>query len=56
MHRGPYDEIAPAYHVLTGWIHAHGHQPAGPPHEIYLDDPTLVEPGEQRTEVEWPIS
>ncbi len=55
VHRGPYDEIAPAYHVLTGWIQEHGHQPSGPPREVYLDDPTLVAPGEQRTEVQWPI-
>ncbi len=55
IHTGPYDEIAPAYHVLTSWMSDHGHSPAGPPRERYLDDPTQVAPAELRTEVQWPI-
>ncbi|MDH4118080.1 MAG: MerR family transcriptional regulator [Acidimicrobiia bacterium] len=55
VHRGPYQEIAPAYHTVTGWIQDHGHQFAGPPREIYLNDPTLVAPEDILTEIQWPI-
>ena len=36
MHHGPYDELGPAYHTLTGWVQEHGHEIAGPPREVYL--------------------
>lgn len=55
MHRGPYDEIAPAYHTVTGWISEHGHTIVGPPREVYLNDPTEVPPEELLTKVEFPI-
>ncbi len=54
-HRGPYEEIAPAYHTLAGWISEHGHESAGPPREIYLNDPQTVPPEELLTRVEFPI-
>lgn len=56
IHKGPYDQVSPAYHTLTGWVQEHGHQFAGPPREIYLNDPTTVEPDEILTEIQWPIS
>ncbi len=56
MHHGPYREISPAYHTLTGWISEHGHEMTGPPREIYLNDPTLVSESELLTRVEWPIN
>ena len=55
MHRGPYDEIAPAYHTVAGWIAEHGQEIAGPPRELYLNDPTVVPPEELLTEVQWPV-
>jgi effector-binding domain-containing protein len=55
VHRGPYEEIAPAYHTVTGWISEHGHEMAGPPREIYLNDPQTVPPAELLTRVEFPI-
>ena len=55
VHRGPYEEIATAYHTLTGWISEHGHEIAGPPREIYLNDPQTVPPEEILTRVEFPI-
>jgi effector-binding domain-containing protein len=55
LHHGPYSEIAPAYHTLTGWIQDHGHEMAGPPREIYLNDPSNVAPVDLLTEVQWPI-
>lgn len=55
VHRGPYDEIGPAYHTITGWIQDRGHQTAGPPREIYLNDPQTVIPEDLLTEVQFPI-
>ncbi len=55
IHTGPYQEIGPAYHTLTGWISEHGHEMAGPPREIYLNDPTQVPEEDLLTEVQWPI-
>jgi effector-binding domain-containing protein len=55
VHHGPYEQIAPAYHTLAGWISEHGHDIAGPPREIYLNDPQMVPPEELLTQVEFPI-
>lgn len=55
VHHGPYEQIALAYHTLTGWISEHGHEIAGPPREIYLNDPQTVPPEELLTRVEFPI-
>ena len=55
VHHGPYQEIAPAYHTLIGWISERGHESAGPPREIYLNDPQTVAPEELLTRVEFPI-
>jgi effector-binding domain-containing protein len=54
-HRGPYDEVTPAYHAVTGWIHDHGHQITAPPREIYLNDPRTVAPDDLLTEIQFPI-
>jgi len=55
VHHGPYEEIAAAYHTVAGWISEHGHEVAGPPREIYLNDPQIVAPEELLTRVEFPI-
>ncbi len=55
VHRGPYPEIGRAYHTLTSWVSEHGHEMAGPPREIYLNDPTTVAAEELLTRVEFPI-
>lgn len=55
VHHGPYNQIAPAYHTLTGWISEHGHDVAGPPREIYLNDPQMVPAEDLLTRVEFPI-
>ena len=55
LHCGPYDQIAPAYHALAGWIPANGYEIAGPPREIYLNDPRLVKPSDLLTRIEFPI-
>jgi effector-binding domain-containing protein len=55
VHRGPYTEIGPAYHTVSGWIADHGHELAGGPREVYLNDPREVAEADLLTEVQWPI-
>ncbi|REK12522.1 MAG: MerR family transcriptional regulator [Actinobacteria bacterium] len=55
MHKGPYQEVTPAYHALLAWIDDRGHATLAGPREIYLNDPTQVEEEELLTEIQWPI-
>jgi effector-binding domain-containing protein len=56
VHRGPFDEIGPAYHTVAGWIQEHGHEVAGPPREVYLTDPDKTpDEADYLTEVQFPI-
>jgi effector-binding domain-containing protein len=55
VHRGPYSEITPAYHTVSGWVQDHGHELAGGPREVYLNDPGQVDQADLLTEVRWPI-
>ena len=55
VHRGPYAEIGPAYHTVSGWVADHGHELAGGPREVYLNDPREVDEPDLLTEVQWPI-
>lgn len=55
IHRGPYQEIASAYHALTEWISQNGHEIAGPPREIYLNDPQVVPADQLLTRIEFPV-
>lgn len=55
IHKGAYAGIAPAYHAVSSWISANGYEPAAPPAEVYLNDPTEVTESEQLTEVIWGI-
>ncbi len=56
LHRGPYAEIGPAYHTVSGWVQDHGHELAGGPREVYLNEPGQVSEADLETEVQWPIS
>ena len=56
LHCGAYDAVGPAYAALQRWIQEHGHERAEAPREIYLVGPQQVtDPGELRTEIQWPI-
>lgn len=48
VHRGPYDEIGPAYEATEAYAVENRFEPAGQPWEVYLDAPDVPEP---RTEV-----
>jgi DNA gyrase inhibitor GyrI len=55
VHRGPYAEIGPAYAWLDEWIAEHGYRHAGPPREVYLNDPGDVGEAGAETEVLMPL-
>jgi effector-binding domain-containing protein len=56
LHGGPYDEEHPAYRALLTWMEENGHQPGGPPRELYLVSPgDTDDPADYRTEIVWPI-
>ena len=55
LHHGPYAEIGPAYHTISGWVQDHGHELNGGPREVYLNTPDQVSEADLQTEVQWPI-
>lgn len=55
VHVGPFDRMAAAYEAVQAWMAEHGHAPAGPPSEHYLDDPQEVPAAELRTRIVWPV-
>jgi len=56
IHAGPYEDVGAAYRALGKWVQEHWHETAGPPREVYLNNPTQVQdPGGLRTEIVWPI-
>lgn len=56
VHRGPYAEVGSAYEALETWIAAHGVAHAGPPREIYLNDPSDVGEDRALTEIVMPVA
>jgi hypothetical protein len=41
--------------AVMGWVHSEGLTPNGAPWEVYVDDPTKVEPSKLRTEIYVPV-
>jgi AraC family transcriptional regulator len=56
MHKGPYDQVGPAYERLFAWIPMQGRQVCGPPRELYLNDPGEAAPEEYLTEIQVPVT
>jgi effector-binding domain-containing protein len=56
VHRGPYAEVGPAYASLERWIEVRGVAHAGPPREVYLNDPREVGEDRALTEIVMPVS
>jgi effector-binding domain-containing protein len=55
IHRGSYDEMAPAYAAIIMWMDEHGLEPSGPPREYYLNDLERTKPDDLLTEIAFPI-
>jgi AraC family transcriptional regulator len=56
LHKGPYQEVGPAYEKLFAWLESEGRKVAGPLREIYLNDPRQVSPDEILTEILAPVN
>ncbi len=56
-HMGPYDALPQTWAALMEWMRSQGLQPAGPPWEVYVTDPT-AEPDQSkwRTDIFFPVS
>lgn len=54
-HRGSYDDVGVAQHAVLAWIHEAGHELAGAPREVYVDDPEATPEDDVRTELVVPI-
>ncbi|HVT11066.1 MAG TPA: GyrI-like domain-containing protein [Fimbriimonadaceae bacterium] len=55
MHRGPYAQIGPVYEAIQNEMKSKELKAAGPPYEIYYNDPNQVLESELLTGVYWPI-
>ncbi len=51
VHTGPYEEISLTVHGVLAWFGDHGHTPAGPVREVYLNDPATTPPERLETRV-----
>jgi AraC family transcriptional regulator len=55
VHRGPYRGLRAAFDELGRWLDQQGHRVAGPLVDVYLNDPSKVEPADYETEIRIPI-
>ena len=56
LHTGPYSAEGPTIERLHAFIAEAGHRPSGKHHEIYLSDPSRVDPARLRTIIRQPIA
>ena len=56
VHKGPYSALEETYRAMEAWMAANGLHPAGPPREVYLNDPMSAPESELLTEIDWPIA
>ena len=56
MHKGPYNQANTAYQAIDVWVRENGYRYAGPPREIYYNDPNEVDQSELLTEIQFPIT
>jgi AraC family transcriptional regulator len=40
MYKGPYEKVEETYNALTRWVKDNGYEMAGPPEELYFNDPS----------------
>lgn len=56
LHRGPYADEDPSLAALYAFVAEQGLVPAGPHTEVYLTDPTVTAPGDNRTALQVPVA
>ncbi|HWA83137.1 MAG TPA: GyrI-like domain-containing protein [Fimbriimonadaceae bacterium] len=55
MHKGPYSKVGPVYEAIHNEMKSKELKAAGPPYEIYYNDPSEVLEGDLLTGVYWPV-
>ena len=55
LYIGPYNEISPAYEMLTKYIEDKGYESTGIAYELYLNDPSEVPPEQLQTHILFPL-
>jgi len=55
LHHGPYSEEGPSLHALYRFVAAQGLVPDGPHTEVYLTDPGVTAPRDNRTVLRVPV-
>jgi len=55
LHVGPYSAEAPTIELMRTFMRAHGLEPRGPHHEIYLGDPRRAKPERLKTILRQPV-
>lgn len=55
LHRGPYADEGPSLDALHAFVAARGLRPAGPHTEVYLTDPAVTAPADNRTLLRIPV-
>ena len=53
---GPYEQVGPVYDALIEWVTENGYRVAGPPEEVYLNDPNADPRQEPLTEIRLPVT
>jgi effector-binding domain-containing protein len=56
IHKGPYDQVAPIYAAIMEYVFKNSYEIAGPPMELYLNDPREVGESETLTEIQQPVT
>jgi len=56
MHKGPYNQMEAAYAAIDAFVKENGYKYAGPPREVYFNDPNQAPPSELLTEIQFPIT
>lgn len=56
LHKGTYSKLNASYSGIVEWIEANNYKIAGPPFEVYLNDPKDTAEDDLRTELFFPIN
>lgn len=55
LHTGPFETVAGSYSKISQYLETNGYKVVGPCLERYLDNPAMVKPDQQRTEILFPV-
>jgi len=55
LYIGPYSGMAPAYELLAKYVEDKGYESTGIAYELYLNDPSIVNPEELQTQILFPL-